>query len=172
MKKNSMLTSKMPDSRAVVINTTPLIALSVATGSVEVLRTLYDRVIVPHEVQQEILAAGKQAPGVAAFIASEWLERLPEPQCIPNYLNNTLDRGEASVIQAALEWGIGRVCIDEKVGRRIARLNSLKVTGSIGILAKARQQGYQLDTDEVLARLRNHGIWLGKEIEQFLRDAQ
>jgi predicted nucleic acid-binding protein len=172
MKKNFTPTLIMPDSRVVVINTTPLIALSIATGSVEVLRTLYDRVIVPHEVQQEILAAGNQAPGVAAFMASEWLERLPEPQRISDYLNNMFDRGEASVIQAALERGINRVCIDEKVGRRIARLNGLKVTGSIGILAKARQQGYQLDIDETLTRLRNHGIWLGKDVEQFLRDTQ
>ena len=160
----------MPESRTVVINTTPLIALSIATGSLEVLRTLYSRVIVPHEVQREILAAGSHAPGVAAFVGSDWLELLSEPQRIPEYLNNTLDRGEASVIQAALNQGIDLVCIDEKVGRRIARLNSLKVTGSIGVLAKARQHGYELDADTAIARLRNHGIWLGKDIEQFLRE--
>lgn len=51
----------MPDSRVVVLNTTPLIALSIATGSVEVLRMLYERVIVPHEVQQEILAGCNQS---------------------------------------------------------------------------------------------------------------
>jgi len=162
----------MPDSRAVVINTTPLIALSIATGSIEVLRKLYDRVIVTYEVQQEILAGGKQSVGVAAFISSQWLERLPEPQPIPDYLNNTLDPGEASVIHAALENNIKRVCIDEKVGRRIARLNGLKVTGSIGILAKAKQQGYHLNIDKALTRLRNHGIWLGKDVEQFLRNTE
>ena len=39
----------MPDrTRAVVTNTTPLIALTAATGSLEVLRKLYTRVVVPH----------------------------------------------------------------------------------------------------------------------------
>lgn len=42
-----------------VINTTPLIAVSVAAGSFDVLRVLYSRVVVTHEVQQEILAGGR-----------------------------------------------------------------------------------------------------------------
>ncbi len=88
------------------------------------------------------------------------------------YLHNTLDRGEASVIQAALAQGIARVCIDEKVGRRIARLNGLTLTGSIGILAKAKQAGYPLDIEQTLLRLHDHGIWLGKDVEQFLYDHQ
>jgi predicted nucleic acid-binding protein len=38
----------MPDGpRTIVTNTTPLIALAVATDGLEILRTLYDRVIVP-----------------------------------------------------------------------------------------------------------------------------
>lgn len=166
-----MLILKMPDQgQAVVINTTPLIALSVATGSLDALHALYNRVIVTYEVRQEILAGGHHAPGVADYVTSEWLECLTAPQTIPVYLQNTLDRGEASVIQAALAQGIARVCIDEKVGRRIARLNGLNLTGSIGILAKAKQAGYPLDIDQALLRLRNHGIWLGKDVEQFLRD--
>lgn len=43
----------MPDSgRSLVINTTPLITLAVATNSLDVLRILYDRVLVPMEVGQ------------------------------------------------------------------------------------------------------------------------
>ena len=42
----------MPDpTQAVVINTTPLIALSVSTGSLDVLRVLYSRVVVTRDVQ-------------------------------------------------------------------------------------------------------------------------
>ncbi len=161
----------MPDSgRSLVINTTPLITLAVATNGLDVLRLLYDRVVVPMEVGQEILAAGNSAPGVAAFNDAPWLERIRVPQEIPVFLRNSLDKGEASVVQAALDQGIGRVCIDEKVGRRIARLNGLSVTGSIGILAKARQHGFVLEVDATLARLRGHGIWIGRDVEQFFRN--
>ena len=41
----------MPDrGKTIVTNTTPLIALTAATGSLDVLRSLYTRVVVPYEV--------------------------------------------------------------------------------------------------------------------------
>lgn len=166
----------MPDAplaahRMLVINTTPIIALAVATGSLDILRICYDRVIVPHEVQQEILAGGSQAPAVAAFTTDNWLERLTRPQNVPPFLKNSLDSGEAAVIHAALDLGLGLVCIDEKMGRRVARLHGLAVTGSVGILVKAKQHGFPLNTKEALNRLHRHGIWLGKDVESFLSSA-
>ena len=38
----------LEQAKVVVTNTTPLIALTAATGSLEVLRALYTRVIVPY----------------------------------------------------------------------------------------------------------------------------
>ncbi|GAB6057585.1 DUF3368 domain-containing protein [Desulfonatronum parangueonense] len=159
----------MPDfGRELVVNTTPIIALTVATGGLDILRVCYDRVIVPYEVEQEILAAGPQAPGVAALMTNRWIERVPIPQEIPLFLQNSLDKGEAAVIQAAVCNGMIRVCIDEKMGRRIARLHGLVVTGSAGILLKAKQAGFSLDITDAITRLRGHGIWLGKDVERFL----
>ncbi len=159
----------MPDApRELVINTTPIIALAVATGGLDVLRTCYDRVIVPSEVEQEILATGSQAPGVAAFMTSNWLECLTAPQTVPSFLQNSLDKGEAAVIQAALDHDVGLVCIDEKMGRRIARLHGLSVTGSAGILVKAKQLGFPLNITQILTRLQRHGIWLGNDVKEFL----
>ena len=67
---------------------------------------------------------------------------------------NTLDRGEASVIQTALDLDIALVAIDEVVGRRAARLAGLQITGSIGILLKARKQGLIHNRSDCLTRLR------------------
>lgn len=157
----------MPDSdRVVVTNTTPLIALAVATGSLDVLRALYARVLVPAAVAEELLAAGVAAPGVGAFLAATWLERKPDV-IVSSYLSNSLDRGEATVIQTALDEGVQRVCIDEAVGRRVARLNGLMVTGSVGILIKARQRGYSVDLAVAVRRMREHGIWLSDEVIRF-----
>jgi len=57
-------------------------------------------------------------------------------------LRNSLDLGEAAVIQLALQHGIPLVAIDETVGRRFARLSGLTVTGAIGILLRAKSLGY------------------------------
>lgn len=161
----------MPEaSRSVVVNTTPLITLSVATGSLDVLRVLYDRVIIPHEVMREIQAGGQDAPGTVEVLSCDWIETLRHPQSVALFLRNTLDIGEAAVIQAAMQLQIPRVCIDEKLGRRVARLSGLTVTGSIGILAKAKRAGFALDVEQTINRLRAHGIWLGRDVEQFLRD--
>lgn len=159
--------SQAPEaSRAIVTNTTPLIALAVATGSLDILRALYGRVVVPLAVADEILASGYAAPGARAFLEASWLERRTEV-ALPPYLRNSLDKGEASVIQVALDTGIERVCIDEAVGRRVARLNGLTVTGSIGILVKARRSGYPVDMPAALERMREHGIWLADEVVRF-----
>jgi predicted nucleic acid-binding protein len=128
-----------PAPRRLVTNTTPLITLSIACGHLDILRHLYDEVVVPHEVATEITAGGLQRPGVAEFLAAQtWLKPMAAPCAIAPYLLNTLDRGEASVIQTAMDQSITLVAIDEVVGRRVARLTGLEVTGSIGILIKAR----------------------------------
>jgi predicted nucleic acid-binding protein len=151
----------------VVVNTTPIIALATATGSLDALKHLYGRVGVPEAVRREVLAGGVAAPGVAAFNLAGWLEGEDALSPLPPYLANSLDLGEAAVIQTALERGIALVCIDETVGRRVARLSGLNVTGSIGVLLKARQQGFAVDIPSALARMREQGIWLSDVVVRF-----
>ncbi len=58
----------MPDqTKVVVTNTTPLIALTAATGSLEIRRAVYAAVVVPYEVAQEIKAGGKESFGLDIF---------------------------------------------------------------------------------------------------------
>ena len=101
---------------------------------------------------------------VSEFHAASYLEKLDHPTRITTFLHNFLDTGEASVIQTALDLGIATVCIDEAVGRRIARLNALAVTGSIGILLRARQEGAPISIRTALNNMHRHGIWLGKDV--------
>lgn len=163
--------SPTPDSRqAIVTNTTPLIALTAATGGLDILLTLYCRVLVPFEVEEELHAAGMSALGVAAFSRATWLERASAPVTFSNYLRNTLDRGEASVIQTALNERVPLVCIDETVGRRVARLSGLALTGSVGVLIKAKQAGYPLSIRQAIANMREHGLWLSESVVRFALD--
>lgn len=156
-----------PTRQVLVTNTTPLIALSAATGSLDILNFLYSRVVVPLEVQTELRAAGPQAVGVAALIQATWLDCQTRPVVISPYLANTLDLGEASVIQTATDLRIPLVCIDEVVGRRVARLCGLTLTGSIGVLLKAQKLGYAVSMEHAITRMRQHGIWLSDEVVRF-----
>lgn len=158
----------MPDlSPTLITNTTPILALAAATGSLEILHFLYARVVVPFEVAQEIRSGGRDNFGVSAFDGASWLEISPAPVTLTPYLQNALDLGEASVIQTALQLGLNRVCIDETMGRRVARLCNLNVTGSIGVLIKAKSSGYPVVISDAIDRMRERGIWLSQEVIQF-----
>ena len=117
----------MPETKELVINTGPLLGLIAGIGDLSLLEQIYKRVLVPFEVCQE--AGGASGFGVSEFRRSSFIERRSNFLNIAPFLRNALDLGEASVIQLALDENIHTVCIDESVGRRIARLNGLKLTG-------------------------------------------
>ncbi|MEH2159511.1 MAG: hypothetical protein V7K38_00320 [Nostoc sp.] len=58
--------------------------------------------IVPFEVCQELLAGGVSGFAVAEFEAATWLQKWQTPLNISPLLLNSLDLGEASVIQLPL----------------------------------------------------------------------
>ena len=159
----------MPDSREIVINTGPLIALIAGMGDLMVLRHLYDKVHVPNEVEQEILTQNASRFGAAEFQAASWLVRVSKPVSLSHFLKNSLDLGEAAVIQTAMNEHVRTVCIDEAVGRRIARLSGLEVTGSIGIIVKAASGGYSVDVWDAIRRMREKGIWVSDRVIQLLK---
>lgn len=147
-----------------VINTGPVIALAAATNSLFWLGSLYRYVWMPHEVYGE-LAADPTAPEPALVLAAEsFIRRLPKWEGLPISLARELDQGEASVIHTALVQGISTVAIDEKSGRRVARLHGLNVTGSLGILIRARKEGAITSLSDSVRRMRAHGIWLSNEL--------
>ena len=135
-------------------------------GDLSALQLLYQRVVVPHAVQAEVLAAGAQGFGIEAFTAAQFLERQTTSVVVPPLLRASLDSGEAEVIATAQALGIALVCIDEVKGRRIARLSGLQVTGSIGILLKLKANGHLPLVMPCIARMRERGIWLSAELEQ------
>jgi predicted nucleic acid-binding protein len=157
----------MPEPKDLVINTGPIIALVSAVGELSVLNYMYRRVVVPFEVCQEIHAGGQSRFAIPQFEGANWLHRWPTPVDISPILLNSLDRGEAAVIQIALVEGIHTVCIDESMGRRVARLHNLSLTGSIGILLKAKRSGYPLSMREAIQNMRSKGIWLSREVADF-----
>jgi predicted nucleic acid-binding protein len=114
------------------------------------------------------MVGGPDQFAVAAFEAAHWLQKKPAlMENIAAVLLNTLDRGEAAVIQLALNENVQTVCIDEITGRRMARLHGLAVTGSIGVLLRARRGGYTISMRDALQRMRNRGIWLSDRVINF-----
>lgn len=143
-----------------VINTGPIIALTAAMGDLGILDRSYERVLVPAEVHRELLAGGAQCAEIRALSRLRKVTLQPTPTVLPALLRAELDEGEASVIQCALDHAIPVVAIDEKLGRRLARLHGLRLTGSIGILVKASRSGFISDLSACFNRMRDKGVWI------------
>lgn len=157
----------MLETDRIVINTSPLIALVAAWGDLAPLSSLYEQVLVPFEVCQEILQGGSQNFAILEFQSATWLSKQPDPLSISPLLLNSLDLGEASVIQLALNQAIATVCIDETAGRRIARLSGLVLTGSIGILLKFKRQNPSFSMAQAIEKMRIHNIRLSQAVIDF-----
>ena len=95
------------------------------------------------------------------------MEKLEEGIEAAPILMKSLDKGEAAVIQLAQNENIQTVCIDEAIGRRIARLSGLSVTGSIGVLLRAKREGYPISLREATQRMRQKGVWLSEQVVAF-----
>lgn len=71
-----------------------------------------------------------------------------------------MDKGEAEVIVLANELKADLVIIDEKLGREYATYFNLKLTGTIGVLLKAKENGLIKKIAPLLKTMKENGIWL------------
>lgn len=149
-----------------VINTGPIIALAAGISQPDVVLRHFRRVLVPREVAQEIHAGGIGAFGGIILDFGGPIEISESDVNIRKDLVLALDRGEASVIQTALDAQIPTVCVDEAIGRRVARLNGLSVTGSLGLIIHAIHRGETIDISSTINTMRANGIWLSEQLER------
>ncbi len=75
-------------------------------------------------------------------------------------LLSDLDRGEAEVIALAQEMEAGLVIIDERLARSHAKRLGLSLTGTLGVLLKAKQLGLVEAVSPLVDQLRQGGIRL------------
>jgi predicted nucleic acid-binding protein len=79
-------------------------------------------------------------------------------------LLSDLDRGEAEVIALAQEISADLVVIDERLGRRHARRLGLRLTGTLGVLLKAKEQLLVTEIKPLVEQLQHGGIRLGDAV--------
>lgn len=147
-------------NKAIVINTSPLIALSQMQAFDLVLRLPFDFVC-PEEVAQEIIA-GTQKGHPVSLPQEVKVQKISQP--ISPLALAALDSGEAAVIQLALEQQIEIVCIDEIKGRRAALSIGLKVVGSLGLLGRAKTQGLITELRPLIEKAQQAGIFYDEEL--------
>jgi predicted nucleic acid-binding protein len=125
----------------VVSNTSPIIGLA-AIGCLDLLKRLYDCIITPDAVYQELTVAGKGQPGSSEVRSSDWIvSQAVSNRKLVNVLEIELDEGEAEAIALAVEIKAQLLFIDERRGRSVAKRLGIDVVGTLGILVEAKQKG-------------------------------
>ena len=144
--------------RKVVSNTTPILSL-LRIGKLDVLRHLYGKVMIPQAVYREI-EAGNDKDYYADVGNLDWIKITPvQSPFVRPYLFD-LDDGEAETIMLAREQEADLAIIDEKLGRRYAVQLNIPITGTIGILLKAKEQGLITSVGPLLLELRDKSSWI------------
>ena len=80
-------------------------------------------------------------------------------------LCNLVDPGEASLLALALEIPDCVLILDDRKARRLAANLQLRMTGLIGVLLRAKQQGIIDSLASELAALKSAGFRLSHTIE-------
>jgi len=154
----------MPESlQQVVVNTTPVISLAMI-NRIDLLHQFYGKVIIPPAVRSEVLAGGPQGIGRVELSAANWIETISLQDPGWADLLADLDRGEAEVIALAQELNADLVIIDERLARRYAKRAGLTLTGTLGLLLKAKERGFIPQVAPLIEQLRQGGIRLGDSV--------
>ncbi len=124
-------------NKSIAIDTGPLILLAKIDFLPTIAQLPY-QFVAPEEVIEELQAGDELGHQV---VDVSWLRAQPLKSPVPEMIRATLDKGEAAVIQMALENTISFVCIDDLRGRRIAKAVGLEVIGVLGLLGKAKCLG-------------------------------
>jgi hypothetical protein len=144
----------------IVINTGPLIALA-RMEAIDVAGQLPYEFLCPSEVRAELEAgAAVGHPRVNPL----WLHSQSLQSPLSSIVLSALDAGEAAVIQLALEQQISLVCIDEWKGRRMALAAGLRVTGTLGLLGRAKGLGIIPSVKPLIDRALRSGIHYHPEL--------
>jgi predicted nucleic acid-binding protein len=157
--------------RIVVSNTSPLLYLH-QIGHLELLQQLYGQVRIPPAVRMELYAGAQLGISVPNLRSLMWIKEqaLAERVLLPVVVD--LGSGEAEAIALALASPGSLLILDDRLGRRIARLIRVTCTGTLGVLLKAKQVGLLPSVTPAVTALRDTTMHLTSElIEMVLKEA-
>ncbi len=151
-----------------VSNASPLIFLA-KIGKLHLLERIFDKVLIPEEVYNEVVVKGREKGFPDADIVDEFIKRgfiVVKRVDVKILRDAPIELGEKAAISLALKEGIKDVLIDEAKVRRFARVFGLKSKGTIFLFAKAHSLGY-ISKDELrvsLLELVRKGYRIREEI--------
>jgi len=131
-------------------------------GHLDMLNCCYENICTTPEVVTEY-----------GLLLPEWIKVQSASNVIlQQFLETTLDKGEASAITLATELEDARLILDDLKARKTAKSMNLKITGTLGVLVKAKQEDCISSIREIIELLRSTDFRMSDTlIEEILRQA-
>ncbi len=153
-------------NRVVISDSSPLIHLS-QIGCLNILKELFGEILIPPAVYREVVIDGLERPGSREVKEASWIKVVEVRNMhLKRILQLSLDEGEAETIVLALEINADRVLLDDREARLQAKRLGLRVTGTLGVLLRAKKLGLVGGLKEELNKLREFGFRISKDLEE------
>ena len=155
----------------IISNTSPLLYLA-KLGKLELLKILFNRVVIAEEVYKEVVVRGKErgfidALAVEKAINDGWIEvrEIGYLKNVEKYASE-IDAGELETIQLAHELRASVVLIDDAPARIIAQNLNLSVRGTLYVIVKSYKKKLtsKIETKDLLSRLISLGFRISPEL--------
>ena len=149
-------------TKPVVVNSTPLVAFW-AIGRLDILRILFGEIVIPAAVRDEFLSTEKELRRQVLRDES-WIRvvKLKNPNRTGAFSN--LDEGEAEVLVLAEELDASLVLIDERKARRYAERLNLPLSGTLGVILLAKEEGIVTMVTPLLKAIQKAGLYLHEDL--------
>jgi predicted nucleic acid-binding protein len=115
-----------------------LIALS-ACKSLYLLDALFGTVLVPETVYHEATGSDKPEADELANYLDGKIRTVDNSTFV--FLDAFADAGETDAMLLYKQLGADRLLIDDKRGRKVAKINHINIIGSLGVLIGAKRMG-------------------------------
>ncbi len=140
----------------IIISDTSCLIILTKIGELDLLRQLYNTVTITQDI---LLEYGEDLP--------DWiLVQQPKDHYRQQLLEMQVDIGEASAIALALETADNIVILDDWKARKVAERLGLSVTGTLGVIIKARNTGIIPSIKPYLDKIRETNFRISEELEQ------
>ena len=151
----------------VISNTSPLFYLH-RLGQLEVLQALYQQIVVPEAVRDELHIGRIQGEDTPELADYDWIKS--RSVLVPEVLTliTDLGAGEAQVLALTLEEPGSLVILDDRFARALAQMRNVRLTGTAGVLLKAKQEGYIAAVAPLLDQMTQMGFRLSGTIRDMI----
>lgn len=144
----------------VVSNSSPLISLA-AVQQLELLKQLFEEIIIPTAVYDEVVVQGQNKPGANDVERAEWIisKAVRNRKDLESLRKDYhLGHGESETIVLVYELQADWIILDELPARKAANDHGQRLIGTIGILLLAKDLGLIHSVREILDLLIQHGF--------------